>query len=272
VTRVAVVGLGLIGGSAALAVGAAAFDRDPGVRARARKRGIAAADTLAEALAGAQVVVAAVPTAATPALLPEIAALAPGALLTDTASLKAPIVRAAQGLRDGVRFVAGHPMAGSRREGVEAADPEIFRGRPWVLAATARSLPGDVSALAQLVRGIGARPIELAAERHDRLMTWISHLPHAVAVALVHAAAPETASEDVELASLAGPGLLDTTRIAGRRRELALELALADPKALALRSTPCATARAPRLSCARETRTRSAALRRGSGRRELDRE
>jgi len=230
VTRVAVVGLGLIGGSAALAFGASAFDRDAGVRARAKKRGIAAAETLRDAVAGAEVVITAVPTAQTAALLAEIAALAPGALLTDTASLKEPIVRAAQGLREGVRFVAGHPMAGSRREGVEAADPDLFRGRPWVLAATARSRADDVARLASLVRSVGARPVELPAERHDRLMTWISHLPHAVAVSLVRAAAPEAGAE---LASLAGPGLLDTTRIAGRRRELALELALADPEALA---------------------------------------
>ncbi len=70
----------------------------------------------------------------------------------------------------------------------------------------------------------------LTAERHDRLMTWISHLPHTVAVSLVRAAAAETGTE---LAGLAGPGFLDATRIAGRRRQLALELALADPEALA---------------------------------------
>jgi prephenate dehydrogenase len=232
VTRVAVVGLGLIGGSAALAFGAAGFDRDPDVRARARSRGIAVADTLAEAVrgTGADIVVTAVPTAPTPGLLAEIAALAPEALLTDTASLKAPIVQAADRLPGGVRFVAGHPMAGSRREGVEAADAGLFRGRPWVLVSTARSTPADVAQLAELVRGIGARPVELAAEKHDRLMTWVSHLPHAVAASLARAAAPATRTE---LTSLAGPGFLDTTRIAGRRRELALELALADPEALA---------------------------------------
>jgi len=230
VTRVAVVGLGLIGGSAALAFRAQGFDRDAEVRARARRKGVASADTLPEALAGAEVVLTAVPTAHTPALLQEISAIAPGALLTDTASLKTPLVRAAQSLRAGVRFVAGHPMAGSRREGVEAADPQLFRGRPWALLQTARCGPDDVAFVSELVRGIGARPIVLTVERHDRLMTWISHLPHAVAVSLVRAAAAETGGD---LAALAGPGFRDTTRIAGRRRELALELALADPEALA---------------------------------------
>jgi prephenate dehydrogenase len=230
VTRVAVVGLGLIGGSAALAFRAHGFDRDEGVRASARQKGIASADTLPEALAGAEVVMTAVPTAETPSLLREISAISPTALLTDTASLKVPLVSAAQSLRSGVRFVAGHPIAGSRREGVEAADPELFRGRPWALVQTARCGSSDVAAVSDLVRGIGARPIVLAADRHDRLMTWISHLPHAVAISLVRAAAAEAGGD---LATLAGTGFRDTTRIAGRRRELALELALADPQALA---------------------------------------
>jgi prephenate dehydrogenase len=229
-TRVAVVGLGLIGGSAALALRADGFDRDADVRSRARARGISAAETLGDAVAGAEVVMTAVPTAETPALLRKISSIAPRALLTDTASLKMPLVRAAQSLRSGIRFVSGHPMAGSRREGLEAADPGLFRGRPWALVQTARSAPGDVDAIAELVRGIGARPVVLPAERHDRLMTWISHLPHAVAVALSRAVAPQAGPE---LSELAGPGFLDTTRIAARRRELALELALGDREALA---------------------------------------
>ena len=229
-TRVAVVGLGLIGGSAALAFRALGFDRDPEVRARARRRGITVVETLADAVAEAQVVVTAVPTVQTPTLLQEISILAAGSLLTDTASLKSPLVAAAHSLRSGTRFVAGHPMAGSRREGIEAADAELFHGRPWALISTARSQPADVESLSELIRGIGARPVVLTAERHDRLMTWISHLPHAVAVSLVRAVSAEA---QPELAELAGPGLLDATRIAGRRRELALELALADPEALA---------------------------------------
>lgn len=229
-TRVAVVGLGLIGGSAALALDACGYDRRPEVRARARRRGIRTAETLGEALDGAAIAVVAVSTAETPAVLREIPALAPAALLTDTASLKMPMVLAAQNMRAGVRFVAGHPMAGSRREGVEAATADLFRGRPWALVSTARSDPDSIATLSDLVQGIGARPILLDGERHDRLMTWISHLPQAVAVSLTRAAAAEAGAD---LVDLAGPGFLDTTRIAGHRLELAIELALADPDQLA---------------------------------------
>jgi len=230
VSRTAVVGLGLIGGSLALAAGARGYDRDPGVRARARARGIDAADSLEAAVAGAEIVVTAVPTTLTPELLRVLSTLAPDAVLTDTASLKRPIVDAMAALPPATRCVAGHPMAGARRRGIEAATPEIFRGRPWVLVRTARSDAGAMAAVSELVAAIGARPVELDAERHDRLMSWVSHLPHAVASALARAAGT-AAGED--LARLAGPGLLDTTRLAGQPVALALELALADPEALA---------------------------------------
>jgi prephenate dehydrogenase len=229
-SRVAVVGLGLIGGSAALALEARGYDRIPEVRARARRRGIPTAETLAEALAGAEIALTAVSTEQTPELLREISSVAPAALLTDTASLKMPMILAAQTLRAGVRFVAGHPMAGSRREGVEAATAELFRNRPWVLVPTARSDEAAMATISDLARRLGARPVILDAERHDRAMTWISHLPHAVAVSLARAAA---AHAGPDLGQLAGPGFLDTTRIAGRRLELALELALAEPEDLA---------------------------------------
>lgn len=229
-SRVAVVGLGLIGGSLALAVSARGYDHSPEVRERARRRGIDTADSLEDALAGAEIVVTAVPTGQTPALLRDISSIVPDAILTDTASLKKPMVAAAQTLRSSVRFVAGHPMAGARRHGIEAASPEIFRDRPWILTPTARSDARAIEAVSNLVRSAGARPIVLEAGRHDRAMTWISHLPHAVAASLARAAGRETGAD---LAELAGPGFLDATRIAARRLELALELALADPEALA---------------------------------------
>jgi prephenate dehydrogenase len=229
-TRVAVVGLGLIGGSIALAYQARGYDRTRAAREAARRVGIDARDSLAEALEGADVVFSAVSTAETPRLLVEISAAAPRALWTDTASLKRPIVEAARELRAGARFVAGHPMAGSHRRGVEFASAEIFRGRPWVLCRTVRSDDAALAQIAALVRTVGARPVPIDAETHDDLMTWVSHLPLAVASALTGAA---FAAAGDALADVAGPGLLDTTRVAAQPAALALELALADPARLA---------------------------------------
>ena len=229
-SRAAVVGLGLLGGSVALGARAGGYDQDASVRERARRRGIETADTLADAVAGADLVVTAVPTADTPALLRELAALAPDAVLTDCASLKRPIVAAAHTLRAGARFVAGHPMAGARGHGVDAASGEIFRGRPWAVVRTARSDDDAVAAVWGFAVSLGARPVLLDAEQHDRAMTWISHLPQAVASALARAAGQ---SGGASLRDLAGPGLLDTTRLAGQPVALALELAEADPEALA---------------------------------------
>src|SRR5207249_2629847 len=120
--RVAVVGLGLIGGSAALALGARGYDRDPGARARARDRGIDAAESLPEAVRRAEVVLIAVSTEETPALLLQAAAAAPDALLTDASSLKRPVAACAAALPAGTRFVAGHPMAGSKTPGLERSE------------------------------------------------------------------------------------------------------------------------------------------------------
>jgi prephenate dehydrogenase len=231
-TRVAVVGLGLIGGSVALGARARGWDRDAAVRDKAHRRGIDAADSLTDAVDGAGLVVAAVPTTETAALLGEVARLAPRAILTDCASLKAPVVDAAGALPENARFVAGHPMAGGRGRGVAGSDPAIFRGRPWALVRTARSDDASFAVVAAFVRSLGAHPLEIDAARHDRAMTWVSHLPLAVSAALARAA---TGGGGVDARELAGPGLLDTTRLAGGPPALALELALAgDGRALAL--------------------------------------
>ena len=229
-SRVAVVGLGLIGGSLALALRARGWDRDAETRHQARARGVDAPEALPEAVAGAEIVVAAVPTEETPALLIALSQAAPKAILTDTSSLKRPMLEAARNLRQGVRFVGGHPMAGSEATGIAAARPDLFRGRPWVFVSTPRSDEPAIAACEALARAAGARPVRLDATRHDRLMTWISHLPLAVAASLARAAQAATGAE---LPELAGPGFLDTTRVAAQPVALALELALADPGALA---------------------------------------
>ena len=228
--RVAVAGLGLIGGSAALAFGARGYDRDPAARARARERGIDVAESLADAARGAEVVLLAVPTAETPALLAQAAAAAPGALLTDSASLKRPIAAAVAALPNAARFVGGHPMAGSRVPGLAGARSDLFQDRPWLIVPTDRSDLSAVAAVQELVRSIGARPAVVDPERHDALMTWVSHLPLAVATALARAV---SSGAGTGLERVAGPGLLDAIRTADSPPALALELALADPEALA---------------------------------------
>jgi prephenate dehydrogenase len=228
--RAAVIGLGLIGGSAALALEARGYDRDPAARARARERGIDAVESLGEALNGAEIALLAVSTSETPALLREAAAAAPDALFTDAASLKRSIAVASKALPGKTCFVGGHPMAGSRTAGIAGARADLFQDRPWLVVPTDRSDVQSIAAIQELVRGIGARPAVIDAERHDALMTWASHLPHAVAAALARAVSAGVGS-GVE--RIAGPGLLDATRIADAPAGLALELALAQPEALA---------------------------------------
>ena len=228
--RCAVVGIGLIGGSIALALGAAAWDRSGAVRERARRRGIRAVETLDEALDGAEIVVIAVSGRDTPDVLGSAAARAPGALFTDVASWKRGVVEAAEKLPPGVRYVAGHPMAGSTASGVEGADPGLFSGRPWLLVPTPRSDPASVETLARCVRTIGAVPLAVDPARHDSAMTWISHLPLIASAGLARSVC-RGAGPDVGL--LAGPGLLDSTRLAGTPLPLATELSLSSPDALA---------------------------------------
>ncbi len=229
-TKAAVVGLGLIGGSAALALEAPGYDRDVRARSQARDRGIRAVESLDEAVRGADIILLAVATEETPALLREAAAAAPEALITDAASLKRPIAAAAAGLPASVRFVAGHPMAGSRTPGVAGARADLFQNRPWLIVPTERSDVHSIAAVQDLVRGMGARPTVVDAERHDALMTWVSHLPLAVASSLARAVA---SGAGTGLDRMAGPGLLDTTRLADTPASLALELALSDAQALA---------------------------------------
>lgn len=229
-THTAVVGLGLFGGSVALGTGARGWDRDADTLQRARRRGLDVAEDLASAVEGAGLVVLAAPTSEIAALLRLVAGLAPRAVLTDCASLKRPIVAAAADLPSTVRCVGGHPMAGGRASGIEGADAGLFRGRPWAIVPTARSDDAAIDSVEGLVRSLGARPVRLDAEAHDRAMTWISHLPLAVAAALTRAAVEGAGAS---LPSLAGPGLRDTTRLASTPEPLALELAMADPDALA---------------------------------------
>lgn len=228
--RVALLGLGLIGGSVARALRArgtgepswsvAAWSPTGDGPARALADGVIddAAASPEAAIDGADLVVLAGPAPICLAQLDDLsgpwrAALAPDAVITDVASTKQAIVLRATAL--GLRFVGGHPMAGRESSGYAAATPDLFVDRPWVI------VPGTDEAAVErvetLARATGARPVRMAAADHDRAVAAISHLPLVVAAALVEAVSgPTEATRDdwPAAATLAASGWRDMTRLA----------------------------------------------------------
>jgi len=218
-SRIALIGTGLIGGSIALALRARdpnlpiiGTDRDPAQSALAVDRGALseAASSAAEAVRDADLVLLAVPTAAMDETVRSIAPhLAPGALVTDVASVKGPIATLArEALPESVVFVGGHPMAGSERGGMAHADPLLFENAVYVLTP-AGGAPPDPRAV-WLAEGVGARPVVMAPDRHDAVVAAVSHLPQLAAVALVENAS----GVGVDALALAAGGFRDMTRIA----------------------------------------------------------
>jgi prephenate dehydrogenase len=248
---VALLGLGLIGGSIARSLAA---EREPGDLHRvtawspsgegprlALAAGVidAMAGDPGTAMAGADLVVLAGPPLACADLLRRIgsdlrASLEPGATVTDVASTKgrlAAIARAA-----GIPYVGGHPMAGRETSGFVAADAALFRGRPWVIGEPVAG--GDPARVRALAVACGALPVELDAETHDRLVAAISHLPLIASVALVEAVAGTARARVVdwpEAAALAASGWRDTTRLARGDVTMGTEIAVTNAAALAVR-------------------------------------
>jgi prephenate dehydrogenase len=220
VPKIAVLGVGLIGGSIGLAarqrLGAevVGYGRTPATLARAVQLGALdrAAGSVAEACEGADVVFCAGPVGALPAQAREaLAASGPETVVTDAGSTKGELVAA---LGDDERFIGGHPLAGAETAGVENARADLFEGARWYLTPTERSSGVLYDRLQRTVSELGARPQAIDAEAHDRLLATISHLPHVVANALVAEAADEL-SRDSERMPEVGPSFRDTTRVAG---------------------------------------------------------
>jgi prephenate dehydrogenase len=222
--RLAVMGAGQIGGSVALAARAAgavdevvAWSRTREKLERARALGIIdrSAASAAEAATGAALVVLAAPVRSLGELAAEIApALAPGAIVIDVGSVKATAIAAVEPKLPPGAFVACHPIAGTERVGPDAASPLLFEGKRCVLCPTAQSRPEAVAAVERLWTAMGAEPVRMDAELHDRVLGAGSHLPHIAAYAL--AATLGAASGDMieGLRRLPTPSLRDTTRVA----------------------------------------------------------
>jgi prephenate dehydrogenase len=194
------------------------LDRPRVLRQARRARAVAAAaSSLEEALAQADVLVLSAPPAVNLRLLREAARRArPGLVITDVGSVKQPICAEAARLR--LRgFVGGHPLAGTERSGFAASSATLFVGRSWILTPG----PGAERAtrvVAALARRVGARPVRLAPADHDRAVAFLSHVPQLVSWALLQAARADRVGAG-NLA-LAGPGFRDMTRLARSPRSL----------------------------------------------------
>lgn len=223
IERLAIVGVGLLGGSvakAARAHGAAreivGVGRDLGRLGPALRDGALdrATTDLAEGVAGADLVVLGATVLANEALLPAVWGAAPaGAVVTDVGSTKRGIVAAADRLAHGqsrVRFVGSHPMAGSERSGYGVARADLFAGATVVVTPSDAGDSHAVKGVSEFWTALGARVVTLDAETHDRTVAAISHLPHVVAWALVDA----VSRFQPEAFAIAARGFKDTTRIA----------------------------------------------------------
>ena len=202
-------GVGLIGGSVGLAARNAGWDVIGVDRSQVLEEAVTLGavhrpSTLKE-VRGADLVVLATPISRITDLITELAPT--DALVTDVASTKTAVVREAE--RQGLRFVGGHPMAGSQLSGVANARADLFRGARYFLTPTGRTDPGVYREVSGFVRSLGAVPTAVDPEKHDLLMAALSHLPHLMAAALLKVASDISP----EALSFAGPSFRDLTRV-----------------------------------------------------------
>ena len=218
-----IIGLGLMGASVGLALGKYrvveerwGYDLNPGVMAEARARGaVDKTAGLEQALREAELVILAAPVGEIIKTLREIPSfVSRGALVTDVGSTKKEIVAALEKfLPPGVTGIGGHPMTGSEKSGIAAADPLILEKAAYLLTPTRQTPPPALEKLKQTVRAMEAVPFILEPEAHDRFAALVSHLPYLVTVALVQTLQSSGYPREF-LINLTGNGFKDTTRIA----------------------------------------------------------
>jgi prephenate dehydrogenase len=233
-TRVAVVGTGLIGASVGLAARRAGildvrgFDPDPAALDVAAERGaVEPAASVADAVADAELTVVAAPVAQIARSVAEVLAATRGTV-TDVGSTKSGVVRAVDGDE---RFIGGHPVCGSEARGPASARAELFEGATWFLTPVAQTSPERYRVLHSFVGSLGAVPVAVDAEAHDRLVALTSHLPHALANVLVNHAGATRVDRHEPLAA-AGGSLRDMTRVAGANPRIWVDIFLENAAAL----------------------------------------
>jgi prephenate dehydrogenase len=227
--QLGLIGCGLMGGSFALALKRAGlvkrvvgYSKSPSTTERAKKLGVidVAAESALLAVAGADIVLIAVPVAATETTFKAIRHLVePGVLFMDVGSTKRDVVDAARRvLRERIAsFVPAHPIAGKEVSGIQNADAALFSGRQVILTPLAQTAPELVQKATDVWSAIGAQVLKMSPENHDAAFAAVSHLPHLLAFAYFSAVVNQPAGKD--FLSLAGPGFRDFTRIAASSPE-----------------------------------------------------
>ncbi len=217
--KVAVVGLGLIGGSIALAVRQlwprslviGVDNKDVLERAMVHHAIDVAADDLV-VMADAELVVLAAPVRQNIELLAQLEEHVTGqAVVTDVGSTKREIAERARALPQRLTFVGGHPLGGAPRSGIDYARADLFKGRPWLFTPTDDTTGSALERLDSFVRALGAEPHVMSPVEHDRLLAYLSHMPQLVASSLMHVVGESAGAKGL---ALSGRGLADTTRLA----------------------------------------------------------
>ncbi|MFN7725263.1 MAG: prephenate dehydrogenase [Rubrivivax sp.] len=236
--QLGVIGCGMMGGSFALALKRAGlvkrvmgYSKSPSTTARAKELGIidVAAESALLAVAGSDIVLIAVPVAATEATFKAIRHLVePGVLFMDVGSTKRDVVDAARrSLRERIgSFVPAHPIAGKEQAGIQHADATLYSGRQVILTPLPQTAPDLVQKATDVWSAIGAQVLKMTPENHDAAFAAVSHLPHLLAFAYFSAVVNQPAGRD--FLSLAGPGFRDFTRIAASNPEMWRDVLLAN--------------------------------------------
>lgn len=244
--QLGLIGCGLMGGSFALALKRAGlvkrvvgYSKSPSTTERARALGVidVEAPSALLAVSGADIVMIAVPVAATEATLKAIKHMVtPSMLIMDVGSTKGDVMDAARrALREQVgSFVPAHPIAGKELAGVEHADPNLYNGRQVILTPNERTLTVQLKKAQQVWSALGCGVVQMSPEAHDAAFAAVSHLPHVLAFALMNSMAAQPQGD--QFLSLAGPGFRDFTRIAASDTKVWRDILMANRQELLAQS------------------------------------
>ena len=244
--QLGLIGCGMMGGSFALALKRAGmvkrvvgYSKSPSTTERARQMGVidVEAPSALLAVSGADIVLLAVPVAATEATFKAIRHLVTrDTLIMDVGSTKRDVIDAARRvLRDNVpSFVPCHPIAGKEQSGVEHADPDIYVGKQVIITAIDRTDPGKIQAATRVWEAVQCHVLHMKPDEHDAAFAAVSHLPHLIAFALMNGIA--TQEHGRNFLSLAGPGVRDFTRIAAAEPKMWRDILLANRQELLAQS------------------------------------